>query len=214
MLSDPGQSSEFRNSKHWDSPLLDFRMMVPGSNSGSGPRNRSNSLSGNERNRLLLGRDGGFTDRSLVSGIDCREDARSFAMLDFDRDGWLDIALASTNAPRLRLFRNRIGDLGGEGSVVEVVLRGACDQAEPSTGCSNRDGIGAVVTAVTDRRKSVFRNSIGEGLAAQNSRRIRITLAKGETLEKISVRWPSTQITEVVPESGKNLVVIRELPPD
>ena len=212
MLLDPGQSDEFRNSKHWNSPLLDFRLKVEGSASGDGPRNRSNSLSGKERNRLLMRRDGGFIDRSLTSGLDCREDARSFAVLDFDRDGWLDIALVSTNAPRLRLFRNRMGDLGGDGNVVEVVLAGACDRAEPSTEISNRDAVGAVVTAVTDRRKSVFRNSIGEGLAAQNSRRIRIPLAKGETLEKISVRWPSTQVTEVVPEPGKSVVAIGEMP--
>ena len=79
MLKDPGKSEKFRQSKHWKSPLLDFKMRVP--QAGEEKRFKSNSLSGNERNRLVMRGKGGFVDRSLVSGVDCREDARSFALL-------------------------------------------------------------------------------------------------------------------------------------
>jgi hypothetical protein len=129
VLKDQGQKSEFRNSRYWKSPLLDFRMRVP----AGGAAFKSNSFSGNERNRLVMGGADGFVGRSLVSGVDCKEDARSYALLDFDQDGWVDIALASCNGPRLRFFRNRFGELGGTGRVVEVILRGSHTGSAPST---------------------------------------------------------------------------------
>lgn len=207
MLNDPGKSEEFRESKHWKSPLLNFRAMVP---EWGGKTFRSNSLSGNERNRLITGGKDGFTDRSLVSGVDCREDARSFSLLDFDRDGWVDIALASVNGPRLRLFRNRLGDLGGKGRVVEISLRGANSEAKISHSSSNRDAVGAIITVVTDKSKRAFRKSIGEGLAAQNSGRIRVTLADGEKIKSLSVRWPSGKVTELNQVPEKSFIEIKE----
>ena len=208
MLKDKSQSQEFRESKHWKSSLLDFTLRVR-----TDQRNvfKSNSLSGNERNRLVMGGpDSAYQERTLVSGVDCREDARSFALMDIDRDGWVDIALASCNGPRLRFFRNRFGDLGGTGRVVEVTLRGSHDGSEPAVAVSNRDGVGAIVKAMTNRRTRAFRKSIGEGLAAQNSERIRITLAEGETLEQIEVRWPSGKVSSVKPSSSALLLHISE----
>jgi hypothetical protein len=120
-------------------------MRVPEGRAGAGSASKSNSFSGNERNRLVMGGKDGFVGRSLVSGVDCKEDARSYALLDFDQDGWVDIALASCNGPRLRFFRNRFGELGGTGRVVEVILRGSHTGSAPSTGQSNRDGVGAEV---------------------------------------------------------------------
>jgi hypothetical protein len=210
VLSDPNQSDEFKSSKHWDSPLLDHRLKVPESTPGGDQVFKSNSFSGNERNRLVMRSGNGFKDRSLVSGIDCREDARSFAILDFDGDGWLDIALASIYKPRMRLFRNRFGDLGAKGRAVEVVLRGSSTSATAVSGMSNRDAIGATLTAVTDRGKRAYRKSIGEGLAAQNSGRIRVTLAKGEKLLNLSVRWPSGNLTQISPIPEKSFIEIEE----
>jgi hypothetical protein len=135
---------------------------------------------------------------------------RTFSLLDYDRDGWVDIALASVNGPRLRIFRNRLGDLGDKGRVVEVSLRGANKEALPSASKSNRDAVGAILTAVTDRTTRVYRRSIGEGLAAQNSGRIRVTLADEETLHSLSVRWPSGKITTIDPVSGESFIKIEE----
>ena len=208
MLNDPSKSEEFRNSKHWKSDLLDFRAVIPVP--GSNKRFQSNSLSGNERNRLIMRGEDGFVDRSLVSGVDCKEDARSFSLLDYDRDGWVDIALASVNGQRLRLFRNRFGDLGGKGRVLEVSLNGANREAKASLTSSNRDAVGAIITAVTDKSKRVFRKSIGEGMAAQNSGRIRITLADGENLKSLSVKWPSGKTTKLEQIPEQSHIVIEE----
>ncbi|MGK0189726.1 MAG: hypothetical protein ACI9R3_005543 [Verrucomicrobiales bacterium] len=215
MLSDSTQSDAFRRSEHWKSPLLDFQLRVKqegfrGVLTGNGgPAYRSNSFSGNERNRLLLATGGGFVDRSLISGVDCKEDARSFALLDYDRDGWIDIALASANAPRLRLFRNRVGDLGGGGRVVNVRLIGGNTNAIPSTK-SNRDACGAVLTAVTSNGKHVYRRSIGEGLSSQNAGAIRITLAPGDTLQNVIVHWPSGAVSNRVVEAATDAILLSE----
>jgi hypothetical protein len=208
VLNDPTQSEEFRKSKHWNSPLLDFRSSIP--QPGANNRFMSSSLSGNEPNRLVMRGKDGFVDRSLVSGVNCKEDARSFALLDYDKDGFVDIALPSINGQRLRLFRNRFGDLGAKGRVVEVSLRGVNRGDQASVSKSNRDAIGAILTAVTDKGKRVYRKSIGEGLAAQNSGRIRVTLAESEKLKSLSVRWPSGKITKIDPVPEKSLIKIEE----
>ncbi|MBC8149604.1 MAG: ASPIC/UnbV domain-containing protein [Verrucomicrobiaceae bacterium] len=210
MLKDKSQSQEFRSSELWKSPLLDFKIWVPGLKKNGKEQYTSNSLSGNERNRLMLGGKDGFTQRSLVSGVDCKEDARSFTLLDFDQDGWLDFALASTNGQRLRFFRNRCGDLGASGRVVEISLEGSQTSATGQVGKSNRDAIGALITAVSNHRKRIFRKSIGEGLAAQNSGKIRVTLAEGETLKSLSVRWPSGKITTLDTSLEKPQLSIKE----
>lgn len=210
MLEDKTQTEKFRNSKHWDSPLLDFRLRIPREAGDEKKGYWSNSLSGNERNRLVMAGENGFSDRSLVSGVDCKEDARSFALLDYDQDGWVDMLLASCNDPRLRLFRNRFGELGGKGSVLEVDLQGGHRQAKGTGSLSNRDAVGAVLTATTNRGVRRFRKSIGEGLAAQNTRKIRVTLAEGEILKELEVRWPSGKVTKAEPKKGERLMMIRE----
>ncbi len=185
MLTDPTQPDEFRSSKHWKSPLLDFQLRVQ-QTEADGPAYRSNSLSGNERNRLLIAGPEGFHDESLVSGIDCKEDARSFATFDFDQDGWLDIALASTNAPRLRIFRNCIGKDGENGHILRLKLTGTI---------SNRDAIGTRVTIHSDKGTRQVQKSLGEGLSSQNSSTLHLTFATGESPESLAIQWPSGKTT-------------------
>ncbi len=182
MLSDPTKSKEFRTSENWNSPLLNFQLRVEQSKPG-GPAFRSNSLSGNERNRLLLASAKGFSDKSLISGIDCPEDARSFALLDYNDDGRLDIVLASANAPRLRIFENQLPQ---QGHMLRLKLTGTE---------SNRDACGTLVTMKTNKGLRVFQKSIGQGLSSQNSGYIHLTLANGETLDSLTVRWPSGKVT-------------------
>ncbi len=213
MLSDASMSESFRRSSHWRSPLLDFKLRVkqdrPSFSDSDGPAWRSNSFSGHERNRFLLKGPGGFMDLSLLSGADCREDARSFAMLDYDGDGWLDIALMSTNAPRFRLFRNRIGDITKGGRVLTVRLEGG--NRTPAAGpLSNRDAAGATITAVTSAGRRIYRRSLGEGLASQNAAGIRVTLATGELLKELQIQWPSGKRTTHSPDPAATVLTLQE----
>ena len=108
------------------------------------------SFSGHERNRLFMNLRGeSFRELSGISGLDAEADGRSFAIFDFDRDGWQDIVLVNANSPLVELFRNRMGEAAGvetaANRVVAVRLFGSnrSDAAKP--GSSNRDGIGARV---------------------------------------------------------------------
>src|SRR6185503_298622 len=68
------------------------------------------SLSGYERDKLFLSDHAArFVDASGVSGLDDPSDGRAAGLLDYDRDGFVDVALVSSNAPMLKLFRNQIG---------------------------------------------------------------------------------------------------------
>ena len=67
------------------------------------------SFSGKERNRLFLSRQARqFVDLSALSGLDNIADSRVFAVWDFDRDGWQDIAVANSNAPLLSIYHNDV----------------------------------------------------------------------------------------------------------
>lgn len=201
MLSDPTQSNEFLNSKHWQSPHLNFQLRVQNPSS-RGPAYRSNSLSGNERNRLLLSKAGEYQDFSLVSDVDCREDARSFAIFDYDQDGWLDIVMASANAPRLRIFRNQMEPNEPKGNrMIRVKMNGQE---------SNRDACGAILTVTTNRNQKVFRKSIGEGLSSQNAPWIPVTLAHDEAIKSLQVRWPSGKTSNYSPPEEPGLIELTE----
>jgi hypothetical protein len=196
VLSDPNQGKAFRESAHWNSPLMQFQLRIKQEENAPGPAGGpaylSNSLSGNERNRLLMQtRKGDFSDLSLLSGVDCLEDARSFAVLDYDSDGWLDIALMGPHTPRFRLFRNRMSELmDAGGTVTELVLEGA-NHGDLAGKGSNRDAVGATIRVTTSTGQRLYRKSIGEGLSTQNMRAIRIVLAPDEALQEIEIAWPS-----------------------
>lgn len=175
-----------------------------------GPEFHRHSYSGWERNRLFLNRGGrGFTDISSISGVDNVADGRSWGALDFDRDGWTDIALVNANTPLLNLYRNRIGDLGNRNGMIAVRLVGGSESPH-SSDLSNRDAIGAVVTVTCGDRKFRRVRNCGEGFAAQNSATLMIGL--GEVVEpvRIDVAWPSGRISRADGIEPGTLVTFRE----
>ena len=65
------------------------------------------SFSGYERNALFLNRKGnGFAEVGGLLGVDFDDDARAVAVVDWDRDGDLDLWVTNRTAPRVRLLRN------------------------------------------------------------------------------------------------------------
>ena len=107
------------------------------------------SWSGHERNHLFFGGLPGhqFARLSGISGLDDPGDSRTFATLDFDRDGWLDIVLGNVSAPRLRLFHNDFAGRtpAGDNGFVAVRFVGGSEQARPSSTWSSRDGLGTYI---------------------------------------------------------------------
>src|SRR5690349_5760921 len=96
----------------------------------------THSLNGRERKCLFRNnRDGTFTDVAYVNGADLTEDGRGLSVLDYDRDGRIDLALRNYRQPAALLH-----NVGPAGRWVDVKLVGVR---------SNRDAVGARLRART-----------------------------------------------------------------
>ena len=193
MQSDEQLSSSFVSTKAWEtSPTVigksqDIkRFKLPTLERGK------LSFSGKERNHLFQNTEGReFHDVSGISGIDTPQDGRTFAVWDYDRDGWQDIALLNINTPVLSLYRNQQSSSGNDRSMIAVKLIGGNRKSAPSTQFSSRDGFGARVSVNLSGRSLTRQHRCGEGLAAQNSRYLFFGIGENDSVESIEVRWPS-----------------------
>ena len=141
------------------------------------------SWSGRERNRMFLSVNGTeFVDTSSVTDTDFIQDGRALGLLDWDGDGQVDMLLRNRNAPRLRLLHNRAAP---EAHWLQIQLVGG--------GRSNRDAIGAQVTAVLPEGKILRSLRGGEGFLSQSSKTLFFGLGKTDKVESVLVRWPDGQ---------------------
>ena len=119
-------------------PTSRFASELPVEGLGAEGRNLEDgvSFSGHERNHLFLNRAGrDFVDASGVSALDDPADARAFAWLDFDRDGWLDLAVVNANRPLLQIFHNELsGAIDAPRDVLAFRFAGAHREATPARG--------------------------------------------------------------------------------
>ncbi len=169
------------------------------------------SLSGSERNHLFVkGASGAYVDVSGNSGIDSPSDGRSIAMLDIDRDGSQDLLLTSTNEHLLRIFRNRVPDLGSRSSFIGVRLVGGNTGWGASDGFSSRDGIGARITLTVGDRSLLRELRAGEGFAAQHSRTLVFGLGDASEPSSIEIRWPSGRRSSLSDVAPGTLVTVYE----
>lgn len=170
------------------------------------------SLSGGEHNHLFLNDRGrAFVELSGVSGADSRGDGRSFALLDFDADGWQDMAVVNANAPLLQLFRNRMGERTN-GRMLAVRLVGGNSTTQPTNEWSARDGYGALVSLDLDPGQIVREHRAGAGFSAQNSPIIRIGLGERNQVTVLRVLWPSGKIQSAGEVAAGSLVTVYENP--
>ena len=171
------------------------------------------SISGYERNRLFLGAGGSqFRDLSGVSGLDALTDGRAFALTDYDRDGWQDVAAVNTNAPLLQLFRNDIAERGGTGNVVALRFSGGNHSSGPSGRFGPRDGYGAKVTVTLGATELLREHRCGEGLAAQNSPTLLVGIGDRAAADAVEVRWPGGTVQRTGPVPAGTLLTVFENP--
>ncbi len=219
MREDPTKSASFLNSKVWEQQKYSEDFLVAPDNCHFGaddPRNQrkfvSNSLSGNERNRMFMQTQENFADVTLLSGADDTSDARSFSLLDFDNDGWLDVALMSLNSPRFKLYRNEMGSFFPGNKALEIRLVGGHDSSKSTQSWTNRDGIGTRILATYQSGKTaLFQKQAGEGFASQNSETIRIGCDADDSIANIEIRWPSGKTQSVSEPDFSNVLTIREI---
>lgn len=177
------------------------------------------SHSGHERNHLFLNSEGRqFSDISGVSGLDSDGDGRAFAILDFDRDGWPDLALVNANAPLLQLFHNKMAELSESvrpAAMLAFRFVGGNASPAPSTEWSNRNGYGVMVTVELDETLSIVReHRCGEGMGAQNSATLLVGIGDRNATGRLTVRWPSGVVQELPSAPAGSLVTVYENPAD
>ena len=197
MRSDESLPDQFRNNKSWgtDPRTGKLKPSLERLTYYYGPDYHRHSYSGYEKNKFYLNVSGNtFADLSGVSGADDVADGRTWAALDYDRDGWTDIALVNANAPLLSLYRNRIGEMK-KSNHIKVLLVGGAEGKDPGKGLSNRDGVGAVIEVMSGDRLIKRVRNLGEGYAAQNSATMTIGIGSEDTVQSVKVRWPSGKIT-------------------
>ena len=197
MQSDEKLDKTYSNTIAWDKNPLDGRSKQFVNRFTLPTLERGKlSFSGNERNHLFQNAGGNeFKDISGISGLDSIQDGRSFAVLDYDRDGWQDIALLNINTPVLSLFRNQQGQQPStnaqRNNMLAVKLVGGNQTAEPSNKYSSRNGVGAKVSVKLPDQTLVQQSSCGEGLAAQNSSNLFFGIGENQSVESVEVLWPS-----------------------
>lgn len=212
MRSDPQKGDELKKDAVFEASNREAAEQLAGDYWGR------DSLSGKERNRLFLNLGGRqFADLAFLSGMDHPGDGRSVVQFDYDRDGLPDIATISTNAPKLALFRNELGDgfpgIAGRGFVALRFEGGNRGDARGG-GWSNRDGYGARVRIEAGGRTFIAEHRCGEGFSAQNSRTMLVGLGDAESIDRITVLWPSGREQESGPVPIGALVMVHENPAD
>ena len=140
---------------------------------------QDHSWDGYQRNAFFanLGNHG-FADASAVTGLDFRDDGRSFAVFDFDGDGDADLVIHSRTGPQLRLLRN---DLASGNHSLAVRLAATH---------GNRDAIGARVEIETPSGRVVRWLRAGSGFLAQHSKELVFGLGQHSAGLTATVRWP------------------------
>ena len=171
------------------------------------------SFSGHERNHVFLNQNGeDYVEISGISGLDHPGDSRAFAVLDYDRDGWQDIAVVNANAPLFQLFRNQMGERGDPGAMVAIRFEGGNRFAAPNSQWSTRDAYGAHVLLEIEGRELRREHRAGEGLAAQNSATMRVGIGDAGEVTRLEVRWPSGRWSDTTAVPAGTLVTAYEDP--
>ncbi len=173
------------------------------------------SWSGHERNHLFLGRpgEGRFVRVSGISGLDDEGDSMAAALLDFDRDGWMDIALGNISEPRFRLLHNEVNERmqAGENGFVGLRFVGGNSRPQANPGWSARDAIGASVVVHLDNGRRIFREYTRDGgFKSQNTGTLLIGIGTSHRVKNMQILWPSGREQTVDDIEAGTLVTMYE----
>lgn len=166
---------------------------------------------GKQENLLLLNRGDGHFDvvRAAGGAAGGRQGVGdSVTVVDFDRDGFLDLLVAtggsmgrSLGLPSenggYRLYRN----IGNGNHWIEMDLEGTR---------SNRDGIGARVLVTAGGVTQVRVQDGGVHHRGQNHARLHFGLAKHAQIDKITVHWPNGMVQELREVKADQVIRIKE----
>src|SRR4030095_543002 len=128
--------------------------------------------------------------------------SRGFAVLDYDRDGWQDLALVNANEPLFNLYHNEMAAAGSKGGLIAIRFVGGNRSSQPSKEFACRDGYGARVAVDLGDAKLVREHRCGDGWSTQNSATMIIGLGAHTIIPSLTVKWPSgkSASTKDIPE--------------
>lgn len=157
---------------------------------------QGHNLSAYERNRVFLNLKGsGFLDISHVTGADSDGDGRSVVAADFRNVGMQDLIVRQVGGGSLLLFENRLP----RRQYLTVSLRGRA---------SNRQGVGARLTAEVKGEKLVRELYPANGYRSQAPNLVHFGLGDAQTVDVLTIRWPSGKIQRLTGlKSGRHIVV-------
>jgi hypothetical protein len=142
------------------------------------------NLSSYERNRVFLNRGTmRFLDISFLTGADSDGDARSAVAADFNGDGMLDIAVRQVGGGSLLVFENKFP----QRHYLDISLTGSG---------SNRNGIGARVVLESNGHKQVRELYPSNTFRSQAPCHLHFGLADAETVDRLTIYWPSGIVQE------------------
>ncbi len=156
------------------------------------------NLSAFERNRVFLNVGGeDFLEISHLAGADSDGDGRAVVAADFRNVGMLDLVVRQAGGGPLLLFENRLP----RKPYLKVSLRGRA---------SNRQGIGARLTAVAGGRRLVRELYPANGFSSQAPNVVHFGLGDAEGVDRLTVRWPSGKVQVLEGLKGGQHVVVDE----
>ncbi len=120
-----------------------------------------------------------FREVGRAAGTDLLRNSRGLAVADFWNRGALDLAVAA-NGDRHALLRNELQAPRGWLAVELVGTR------------SNRDAVGARVTARTGALTQTREVTLGDGYGSQSTLRLHFGLGAAPRVDELVVRWPAS----------------------
>ena len=140
--------------------------------------------------------DGTFVDVSAASGADDSGIGRGAVYLDYDNDGCLDVFVVNLGQ-RATLLRNM------------CETQRAWLTVKPVGTSSNRDAIGARVTVQVGGASQIREIAAGSSQMGQNMLEAHFGLGTADTVDVVTVAWPSGKVTrlEDVPANQRLTIV-------
>lgn len=210
----------FRFSPEWkrtpppdnQGPEIDARL---GGVDRQGDKTVVHSLNGHERNHYFANRAGrSFSDISALTGLDNPADSRGFGVIDYDRDGWPDVAMVNANQPLFNLYHNEMANAGYKNGMIALRFVGGNKTPLPSKEWSCRDGFGAKVWVDLQDQKLVREHRCGDGWSTQNSATMIVGIGNRPTAASVQVRWPSGKTASTPSVAEGTLLIAFENPSD
>src|SRR5262249_26991232 len=130
-------------------------------------------------------------------GADSDGDGRAVVAADFRNIGMLDLIVRQAGGGPLLLFENRLP----RKHYLDVRLRGHA---------SNRQGIGARLTAVVKGQQQAAGPYPANSFSSQTPNVVHFGLADAEAVESLTIRWPSGKVQVLKDLKGDRHILVDE----